>query len=460
MRIGLREVDEACAPYQPFGAALDLMYFKGPEVILSGPAGTGKSRACLEKIHLVCEKYPGARVLILRKTRQSITQTAQVTFETKVVPAGQLGTRIRWRTTEQEYRYPNGSKIAIGGLDNATKIMSAEYDVIYVQEAIEVEEAEWEQATTRLRNGVVPYQQMIADTNPQSPHHWIMRRVRDGKLEMMESRHEDNPRLFDQVTKEPTPEGRVYLSKLDALTGVRKARLRYGKWVSAEGMVYEDWDQSVHLIERASIPFSWPRYWAIDFGFTHPFVWQAWAQDPDGRLYLYREMYRTQRLVEDHCRLIKKLTGREPPPRAIICDHDAEDRATVTKVLEMGTVPAYKAVGAGIQAVQSRLRPAGDGRPRLFVMKGSLVEVDPALAEERQPIGIEDEFASYVWDVGSGKRVKEEPLKRYDHSMDAMRYVVAYVDKVGTLRRKFRPAGAGAVKPVAPARLGGAIGRG
>ena len=48
-----------------------------------------------------------------------------------------------------------------GGLDKVSKIMSAEYDVIYVQEATELLEDEWEHLTTRLRRAAMPYQQII-----------------------------------------------------------------------------------------------------------------------------------------------------------------------------------------------------------------------------------------------------------------------------------------------------------
>ena len=34
--------------------------------------------------------------------------------------------------------------------------------------------------------------------------------------------------------------------------------------------------------------------WSVDFGFTNPIVIQWWAEDPDGRLYLYRELYRDE----------------------------------------------------------------------------------------------------------------------------------------------------------------------
>ena len=172
---------------------------------------------------------------------------------------------------------------------------------------------------------------------------------------MLESRHEDNPLLFGE-DGEVTPEGVAYISKLDALTGVRYDRLRRGIWSAAEGLIYENYDPAHNLIDRFDVPADWVRWWSVDFGYTNPFVLQCWAEDPDGRLYLYREIYRTRRLVEDHARdvlrevqacleccrsngpshdcftCLKCYTDwTEPRPRAIVCDHDAEDRATLER---------------------------------------------------------------------------------------------------------------------------------
>lgn len=49
------------------------------ELLISGPAGTGKSRACLEKILMVCLMTPNTRALLLRKTLRSLGSTALVT---------------------------------------------------------------------------------------------------------------------------------------------------------------------------------------------------------------------------------------------------------------------------------------------------------------------------------------------------------------------------------------------
>ncbi|MEU0514331.1 phage terminase large subunit [Amycolatopsis sp. NPDC006125] len=431
--------------YRPRGAAKRLLACRDPEVLLSGPAGTGKSRACLEKLHLMCLLNPGMRGLIVRKTQVSMTNTALVTFREHVAAESIAAGHVRWFGGSQQeaacYRYTNGSVINVGGMDKPTKIMSSEYDIVYVQEAIELTETDWEAITTRLRNGKVSFQQIIADTNPDTATHWLKKRCDKGVTRMIESRHEDNPVLVREDGTR-TEVGEAYISKLDALTGVRRLRLKDGLWVAAEGQIYEDWTPAIHHVDRFDIPDDWTRWWSVDFGFTNPFVLQCWAEDHDGRLYLYREIYRTRRLVEDHAKDILRIVAperkwREPRPRAVICDHDAEDRATLERHLGLGTVAAKKTVSDGIQAVQARLRPAGDGKPRLFLLRDSLVERDSDLEAVAKPLSTVDEIPGYVWDVSEGKPPKETPVKENDHGVDALRYMVAERDLGGRPRVRF-----------------------
>lgn len=430
--------------YDAYGAAWDVFDYEGPEVVISGPAGTGKSRACLEKLNYIAENWPGCRLLMVRKTRRSLTESGMVTLRDKVLLPGQ---RVGWHSQDQQWRYPNGAILAVAGLDKPQKVMSSEWDFIYVQEATELSEWDWEALSSRLRNGKGPYHQLLGDCNPDSPTHWLKQRADVGRTLMLESRHEDNPTI--------TPD---YLARLDALTGVRLLRLRYGMWAAAEGMVYQDsWDRARNVVDRSTVcargsdlygdcgvPRMWPRYLSVDFGYTHPFVLQWWAEDHDGRFYRYREMYMSHRLVEDHAREALKWMGYElvggrpkakserndPLPYAVYCDHDAEDRFTLERHMGLLTQPAYKAVSDGIQAVAARLRPAGDERPRLVLLRDSLVERDVLLAEAKQSTCTEDEIEGYVWNLGGGRNRGEEPVKEHDHGADAMRYLVATRDRV------------------------------
>jgi PBSX family phage terminase large subunit len=430
--------------YRPEGACAELFERRDPEVLVSGPAGTGKSRACLEKLHLMALLNPGMRGLIVRKTAVSLTSTALVTWRNFVVKEALATGLVTYYGGSGEepaqYRYNNGSTIMVCGMDKSTRVMSSEYDLIYVQEAIELTQDDWEALTTRLRNGVVSFQQLIADTNPSTPTHWLKKRCDAGSTALLNSRHEDNPTLFG-AGGALSEYGREYIAKLDALTGVRLLRLRKGQWAAAEGMIYADeWNERIHVIDRFDIPEDWTRYWVVDFGYRHPFVCQWWAEDPDGRLYRYREIFHTGRLVEDHARKMLDQVRPdesgpwiEPRPRAVICDHDAEGRATLEKHLGMSTSPAKKSVTDGIQAVQARLRISGDGRPRLYFLRKSLVEVDNELVSVNAPTCTEEEIPGYVW----ADKLKEEPVKEQDDGCDALRYMVAYRDLKSRSRVRF-----------------------
>ncbi len=415
--------------YFPRGSALAALRCKLDEFLLDGPAGTGKSRVALEKLNALAEKYPGCRLAIVRKARAAITETALVTFEAHVKPG--CDTTNQKRRVRQSYEYPNGSEIIVAGIDNPVKLMSAEFDVIYVQEATELTLNDWEFLSTRLRNGVIPYQQLFGDCNPGPPSHWLNKRMDAALTHRLLSRHEENPRLYT-AKGELTPFGVSYMARLDKLTGARKQRLRYGKWVASEGVVFENYDAAVHLIDNFPIPADWRKFRVVDFGFTHPFVCSWFALDPDGRLYRYREIYKTQRTVKDHAAQIRRLSEGERI-EATITDHDAEDRATLEQELNIKTTAANKAVTTGIQAVLDRLAIADDGKPRLYLMRGALVERDPLLIDETTdlsngPTCTEEEIEGYTWAKGAGgETLKEHPVKEFDDGVDCVRYMVMHL---------------------------------
>lgn len=417
------------------GAALELANSRAPELLISGAAGTGKSRAVLEKINLVCLLTPGVKALILRRTARSLATSALRTWERDVVREAMADGSVHFyggsAREPAQYRYPkNGSAVVIGGLDDPMKVMSTEYDIAFIQECTEVSEEDWESVNIRLRNGAISFQQIIGDCNPGPPTHWLLERAKTGKLKHLISQHEDNPRYF-HADRTPTEEGVAYIARLDSLTGVRYLRLRKNIWAAAEGVIYEDFDPAIHVIDSFQVPRSWERIESVDFGYTNPFVWQEWALDSDRRAYLIREIYMTGRLVEDHARQIKALPGRRPS--AIVCDHDAEDRATLERHLGMGTVPAEKAVTSGIEAVASRYRLAGDGKPRLFYFRDALIERDPSLVEKKLPTCTVEETPGYIWapEPPGGDRKHAQPVKRNDHGKDAERYFVCEADLHG-----------------------------
>ena len=195
--------------------------------------------------------------------------------------------------------------------------------------------------------------------------------------------------------------------------------------MQAEGVVYPEWDPDVHLVDWQEIPAEWPRIRAIDFGYTNPFVCLWAALDGDGRLWVYRQIYHTERTVARHSKDIKRLSQGERYKRGTVADHDAEDRATLAEN-GIRTSPARKAISVGLEKVRERLKVAGDGKPRLFVLRDCLAERDQSLGEAGKPWALDQEFDAYIWAEGRAKG--DQPVKEHDHGMDALRYLIMQID--------------------------------
>lgn len=411
------------APFTPLPWQLAPWRDLSPVVLLTGSGGGGKSTVAAEKVHAFAKKYPGATCLILRKNREAMTNSTILFFERFVVGADPS---VRHLKSSHRFEYDNGSIVAYGGMaDQAQREQirsigqSGGLDMCWMEEATAFVEDDFNELLARMRGRAAPWRQIVLSTNPGAPSHWIYQRlIEKGEAKVYYSRAADN-------THNPAD----YETNLGKISGTLGLRLREGKWVAAEGVVYDAWDRAIHVIPRFDIPPTWRRIRVIDFGFSNPFVCGWIAEDPDGRAILYREIYKTRRIVEDHARHIRKLSEGERI-EATLADHDAEDIATLQRH-GIYARPAHKALIPGIQAVQARLRVQEDGKPRLYYMEGALVERDEELVNLKRPWSTDQEFEAYSWPKGAdGRAVKEAPLKEHDHGMDMVRYGVAYLDRL------------------------------
>ena len=413
---------KALAIWKPLDWQVQPFRDKSATLLLTGAAGGGKSRLAAEKVNAYCWKYPGSTWLIMRKAREWASKSI-VPFMWQTVMGRDA--RIKYNKSEGVFYYPNGSVIYSGGMMDDKQRESVRsiggdggLDGAWFEEANAFTRHDYEEIIGRVRHTAANWQQIILTTNPDAPTHWIYKDlIQGGGASVYYSGAKDNP------NNSP-----AYIENLKKLTGVMKDRLVDGKWVQAEGAIYDEYDPAIHLIDRDQCPEFVRRYRVIDFGFSNPFVCQWWGEDADGRLYRYREIYITKRLVEDLTKWIIQLSEGETFD-ANIADHDAEDRATMEKH-GIYTIPAKKDVSTGIQAVKQRLKVQQDGKPRLYFVRGALVEADPLLEAEKKPVCTEDELTGYAWKKYSdGKPNKEEPVKLNDHGCDATRYLVKYFEE-------------------------------
>jgi hypothetical protein len=281
------------------GASLILQALQEPEVMIAGPAETGKTWSACWYVDSFLRRYPGAQGALLRKVRSSLYGSVLQTF--RRVAALRGGVRAFGGAYPSWLDYQNGSRLWLGGLDDPQKVLSSERDIIYINQAEELEAAAWETVRTRVtgRGAVAPYTVLLGDCNPGAGDHWILRRAKAGSLRLLESRHEDNPTLFT-ASGEITAQGVISLRALDGLTGVRYQRLRLGKWVGAEGQFFEMWDERRHTrtIDRP-VPPDWRVWAAFDYGYQHNAAFGILALDTQGTLYLLGEYVTRRELVPE-----------------------------------------------------------------------------------------------------------------------------------------------------------------
>lgn len=413
-----------------YGANKDAIECTSAEQLLIGPAESGKTLALLWKVNRIAFKYPKASLVILRKTLTSTHSTVLVTFQEKILgpdaPVRVYGGAIaRW------FDYPNGSRVWVAGLDKSSRVLSASHDFILVNQPEELTLDEWETLSTRTtgRAGHIPHPQLVGDPNPTYPTHWMYKRE---AITRFYSWHKDNPSLFDPETGEPTAQGVQTMERLASLTGMRRIRLFEGKAVQAEGVVYEGWNEAIHLIDQDQMAAvgSAKRYvCGVDWGYTNPGVIQVWHLDSDDRMYLVHEVYRTKKLIGWWVNKGKEIRDRYKP-EAFLCDPSAPENIAEFRRAGLPARKAKNAVSLGIQKVEERLKVQDDGRPRLFIVRDCLEERDPQLERDHKPLCTADEFPSYVWQKPTANRAeKEEPAKIGDHGVDCVRYCVLELDR-------------------------------
>ena len=321
------------AVFRPYEWQVSVLYDTSPTIVLTGSAGGGKSRVAAEKVHAFCKRYNGATALVLRKTRESMTNSTVLFLDRQVIGQDPF---VRHFPSKNRFEYVNGSILAYGGMKNEEQReqirsigQDGSVDIAWLEEANKFTEDDFNEVIARMRGKVSSWSQIILTTNPDSASHWIYKRlIQGGEASVYYSHAEDNPAN--------PPE---YIENLKKLTGVLGLRLREGRWVQAEGAVYDTFDVYLHVIDN----IDWNRLRTfivgVDWGYTNPGVMSVWGIDGDGRIYLVYEIYRTQKTLSWWKEQGKKIK-KKYRPRAFVCD--PSEPANIQSFRDSG-LPAVKA---------------------------------------------------------------------------------------------------------------------
>ncbi len=295
-------------------------------IAYGGARGGGKSWAVRVKAALLCLKYPGIKVMIVRKTYPELQ-------ENHILPLCELlhvydedsEKRLALYNDQKKHIvFPNKSRILFRYCDNdadAQRFQGTEVDVLFVDEATQQSEERMDRLKACVR-GVNDFPKRVYYTmNPGGEGHgWVKRLFIDRQY-----REGEDPGDYSFIPALVTDNLALmrsdpdYVRKLGALPPKLRDAWLYGRWDLFEGQFFEDFraapdlamaqkygftDSSkelrrqrrfTHVIESFDLAAGDKRGWSVfrsyDFGYGRPFSCAWWAVDYDGVLYRILELY-------------------------------------------------------------------------------------------------------------------------------------------------------------------------
>ena len=281
-----------------------------------GARGGGKSWAIRAKSKMLGFRYPGIKILIVRRTYpELINNHINYLREDLHGAAG-------YNKTEKMITFRNGSTIKFGYCNNDNDLQQyqgAEYDVIFLDEATQLQEL-WIRKITACLRGVNDFPKRIYYTcNPGGASHGYFKRLFIDRVYEPGENPEDYTFIQSLVTDnkalmESQPD---YIKQLEALPPKLREAWLFGRWDIFEGQFFEEFrtvpdvelcanagitqEQALaqhrftHVIKPFDLNVGEKRGWNImrsyDFGYNKPFSLGYWAVDYDGVLYRILEIY-------------------------------------------------------------------------------------------------------------------------------------------------------------------------
>ena len=306
------------------------------EALYGGAAGGGKSEL-LVMLPIIRGWYkePRFKGIIFRRTYPEL--------ESEIILRSRDWYNLcgaRYNEEKKRWTFPSGAIMQFGHLEyeqDVRKYDTAEYNYAAFDELTSFTEFQYIYITrTRCRSSSSNLPAICRSaTNPGNVGHaWVRGRFVDPapfgtilvekqtgvKRIFIQSFAQDNPHLMQNDPQ--------YVNRLGSLPEAERRAKLEGDWSTFEGQVFSDYreehfpgepDNAVHVVEPFSIPTWWPRFLAIDWGYT-AMTYACWAAlSPDDRLYVYREYAEKELKTSEWATEIGNLSRNEELREIVLC---------------------------------------------------------------------------------------------------------------------------------------------
>ena len=366
------------------------LFFKARSrfIAYGGARGGGKSWAIDRKAPLLALTYSGIKILLLRRTYRDLERNHVRALQPM------LAGIAKYNRQDKCFYFPNGSILELGYCASESDVLQyqgQEYDVIFMDEATQFTEYQYQTLTACLRGANDFPKRMYLTCNPGGVgHEWVKRLFISKRYN--ESENPDDyefisATIYDNKALMEHDPG--YLSMLNNLSeGLRQA-WRDGNWDMLAGQYFSEFSRSIHVVEPFGIPKNWKRYRTIDYGLDClACLWIA--IDEGGNYYIYREYAEADKVISAGAAdILKESEGEEilytvaPDDLWARSQESAKSKAELFRESGLTLLKGNRNREAGWLAVKELLTVKNDdARLKIFSSCQELIECLPALQRD------------------------------------------------------------------------------
>lgn len=374
-----------------------------------GSVRSGKTVCTLFRFMQAVDQCPDSQIWMVGHSSDTIFQNAiRLLLESEHLAI--FRPFCTWFSGKRQLKFRDKTISTLGAKDEGAigSFQGKTFSLVYCDEMTLYPESIIDMIDTRLSN---PHSMGFASMNPSHPNHkikkWIDKAEKgDPNYYALHFTLDDNPYVGDD-----------YKQRIrDSLSGLFYKRNYLGLWCLAEGAIFDFFDQKIHVLDRP--PVACEYYIAgIDYGSVNPFsclligVSTGKYTQTGKRLWVEKEYFwdpkkeGRQKTNSEFADAVHEFL--EPyGVKQLYIDPSAEAFQLELRRRGMHVVHANNDVESGIQMMTSEMK------------KGNLY----VLSECKNTIR---EIESYVWDPKAAEKGYDEPLKKDDHAVDALRYCIA-----------------------------------
>ena len=354
--------------------------------VVQGGTSAGKTFGILPILIDKAAKTPRLEISVVSETVPHLRRGAIKDF-LKIMDWTGRYIESNWNRSLLTYRFVNGSYIEFFSAEQESKLRGARRNILYINEANNIDFESYHQLAIRTSGDI------WLDFNPTNEFWAHTEVLNEPDSELLVLTYKDNEALPQTIIDD------IEVARDKAATSSYWANwwkvYGLGEVGSLQGVVYDNWQQCESIPDDAKLVA-----YGMDFGFTNDPTTLIGVWKSGGKLWIKELLYRTNLTNNDIGNYLKSISFA----RTELIADSAEPKSIEELRLQGYNVFAANkgpdSVKIGIDILK---------RHELMITKDST--------------NLIKELRGYTWDKDNEGKLTGKPIDKYNHALDALRYV-------------------------------------